>query len=158
MTADQGTCGEVATMENPEQILDRLREHHDVPGTALGILALGATEDKDRITAYASGVLNLDTGVPVRTDSIFQIGSITKTFVTTMIMQLVDQGRLDLDRPVVEVLPWLRLGNDHATSTVTLRHLLSHSSGIDGDVFTPFGRGDDAVTRYVQALADVPQI
>jgi CubicO group peptidase (beta-lactamase class C family) len=45
-----------------------------------------------------------------------------------------------------------------ATRTVSLRHLLSHSSGIDGDVFTDYGRGDDAVTSYVEALAEVPQL
>ena len=141
-----------------QSLLDRLREQHQVPGAALGVLTLGDSESKDAITSHGSGVLNLDTGLEVRPDSIFQIGSISKTFTTTMIMQLVEQQKLDLDRPVVETLTDLRLGDDVATRKVTLRHLLSHSSGIDGDLFTDYGRGDDAVGRYVAALSEVPQL
>ena len=141
-----------------QALLDRLREQHRVPGAALGVLTLGETEQQDAVASYASGVLNVDTGVEVRPDSVFQIGSISKTFTTTMIMQLVEQQKLDLDRPVIEILPELELGDEVATRTVTLRHLLSHSSGIDGDLFTDYGRGDDAVSRYVAALAAVPQL
>ena len=141
-----------------QQLLDQLRQRCDVPGAALGILRLGADAEQDRIDTYASGQLNLDTGAEVRPDSVFQIGSITKTFTTTMIMQLVEQGKLALDRPVRDYLDWLRLGTNEATNTVTLRHLLSHSSGIDGDVFTDHGRGDDAVTEYVKSLTEVPQL
>jgi len=143
---------------DPQQLLDELRERHQVPGAALGILTLGATEADDEINSYASGSLNLATGAPVQPDSIFQIGSISKTFTTTMAMQLVERGQLELDRPVIDVLPSLQLADPEATRTITLRHLLNHSSGIDGDVFTDFGRGDDAVTRYVEALSEVGQL
>jgi CubicO group peptidase (beta-lactamase class C family) len=143
---------------DPQQLLDELRETHQVPGAALGILTLGSSESDDRISAYASGSLNLDTGAPVQPDSIFQIGSITKTVTATMIMQLVEQQKVDLDRPVIEVLPGLELGDPEAARMITLRHLLSHTSGIDGDVFTDYGRGDDAVTRYVGGLAGIGQL
>ncbi len=75
-----------------QALLDQLREQHRVPGAALGVLSLGADPDKDQVAQFASGVLNLQTGVPVRSDSIFQIGSITKTFTATMIMQLAESG------------------------------------------------------------------
>lgn len=143
---------------DPQELLDRLREQQQVPGAVLGILSLDDPPDRDRIRSYASGVLNLDTGHAVRPDSIFQVGSITKTFTATMIMQLAQSGTLDLDQPVKELLPSIRLGTAEATANITPRQLLCHSSGIDGDVFTDFGRGDDAVTRYVEALADVPQL
>jgi CubicO group peptidase (beta-lactamase class C family) len=155
---DASIAGVCMAEADLQPLLDRLREQHRVPGAALGVLSLGADPDQDRVTESASGVLNLDTGVPVRTDSIFQIGSITKTFTATMIMQLVESTQLRLDQPVSMVLPSLRLGSAEATANVTVRQLLCHSSGIDGDVFTDFGRGDDAVSRYVQALADVPQL
>lgn len=148
----------LAMTADPQQLLDELRERHQVPGAALGILTLGSSEAEDHITSYASGSLNLATGVPVQPDSIFQIGSISKTYTTTMIMQLVEQGRVELDRPVIDILPSLQLKDADATKIITLRQLLNHSSGIDGDVFTDFGRGDDAVTRYVEALADVDQL
>ncbi|OMQ14229.1 serine hydrolase, partial [Modestobacter sp. VKM Ac-2676] len=105
----------------------------------------------------ATGVLNRATDVPVTTDAVFQIGSITKVWTTTLVMQLVDEGRLDLDAPLVEVLPDLQLGDPDVAKRVTMRHLLTHTSGIDGDVFTDTGRGDDCIEEYVAALADVTQ-
>ena len=81
----------------------------------------------------------------------FQIGSITKVWTATVVMQLVDEGLLDLDTPVVEVLPELRLADPDVTKSVTMRHLLTHTSGIDGDVFTDTGRGDDCLEKYVDA-------
>jgi dipeptidyl aminopeptidase/acylaminoacyl peptidase len=135
--------------------LDVLAARHNVPGAQLGILRLGGTDD-DLVEA-AHGVLNVDTGVTTTTDSVFQIGSITKVWTTTVAMQLVDEGKVDLDAPVAEVLPDLKLADPDVTKQVTLRHLLTHTSGVDGDVFTDTGRGDDAVERYVALLADAAQ-
>ena len=72
-------------------------------------------------------------------------------WTATVVMQLVDEGLLDLDAPIVEVLPELRLADPDVTKRVTMRHLLTHTSGIDGDVFTDTGRGDDCLERYVGA-------
>ena len=69
-------------------------------------------------------------------------------------MQLVDEGKLDLDAPVAEVLPELQLADADVAKTVTMRQLLSHTSGIDGDVFTDTGRGDDCVEKYVGLLSE----
>ena len=126
--------------------LAELARKHRVPGAALGILR-GA----DQVLA-SSGVLNKATGVEVTDDSVFQIGSISKVWTTTVVMQLVDEGLLKLDAPIVDVLPELRLADPDVTKQVTLRHLLTHTSGIDGDVFTDTGRGDDCVEKYVALL------
>jgi CubicO group peptidase (beta-lactamase class C family) len=75
-----------------------------------------------------------------------------------MIMQLADAGLLLLDTTVSEVLPGARLGTADVGDQVTVRHLLTHTSGIDGDVFTDTGRGDDCVERYVGLLAEVPSV
>ncbi|HEY4019840.1 MAG TPA: serine hydrolase [Pseudonocardiaceae bacterium] len=135
--------------------LDTLAERHSVPGAQLGILRL--SDPDDDLVMAAHGLLNIDTGVTTTTDSLFQIGSISKVWTTTLIMQLVDEGKLDLDAPVIEVLPELRLADPDVTKQVTTRHLLTHTSGIDGDVFTDTGRGDDCVERYVALLADAAQ-
>ncbi|MFI7672725.1 serine hydrolase [Actinophytocola sp. NPDC049390] len=129
------------------------RKHH-VPGAALGILRVGR---EDELVQLAHGLLNVDTGVETTADSVFQIGSISKVWTTTVVMQLVDEGLLDLDAPISEVLPELTLADQAVTEKVTMRHLLTHTSGIDGDVFTDTGRGDDAIEKYVAALADVAQ-
>ena len=136
--------------------LAALAERHHVPGATLGILRVRPGR-KDELAEAAFGVLNKDTGVEVTTDTVFQIGSITKVWTTTVVMQLVDEGLLDLDAPVVEILPELRLSDPDVTKQVTMRHLLTHTSGIDGDVFTDTGRGDDCVEKYVASLGEVAQ-
>ncbi|HET9143166.1 serine hydrolase [Actinophytocola sp.] len=137
--------------------LARLAERHRVPGAQLGILRIGTGGAQDEVVEAAHGVLNLRTGAPAGTDALFQIGSITKVWTATVIMALVDEGLLDLDTPVAEVLPELRLANPEVTKSVTPRHLLNHTSGIDGDVFTDTGRGDDCLERYVDVLGEAGQ-
>ncbi|GAA0318660.1 serine hydrolase [Actinoallomurus spadix] len=137
--------------------LARLAERHNVPGAQLGILRVGTNEHDDELVEAAHGVLNVRTGVPAATDSLFQIGSITKVWTATVVMALVDEGALTLDTPVAEVLPELRLADPDVTKSVTLRHLLTHTSGIDGDVFTDTGRGDDCLEKYVDLLGEAGQ-
>jgi dipeptidyl aminopeptidase/acylaminoacyl peptidase/CubicO group peptidase (beta-lactamase class C family) len=132
--------------------LAELAAAYRVPGAALGILRL---DEEPVVASY--GVLSKATGVAVTDDSLFQIGSITKVWTATVVMQLVDEGKLDLDAPIVDVLPELSLSDPEVTKQVTMRHLLTHTSGIDGDVFTDTGRGDDCLERYVQQLDEAGQ-
>jgi CubicO group peptidase (beta-lactamase class C family) len=118
-----------------------------VMGAALGIWADG----QEVIAAH--GVLSTATQVPVTADSVFQVGSITKVWTGSMIMQLAEEGRLSLDAPVAEFLPGVRLGSRDVSADVTVRHLLTHTSGVDGDIFNDTGRGGDCVERYVSELA-----
>jgi CubicO group peptidase (beta-lactamase class C family) len=136
--------------------LDELAQRHRVPGAALGILRVRPGREDD-LVELATGVLNVETGVEATPDSVFQIGSMTKVWTATLAMQLVDEGLLDLDAPIVDVLPELSLSDPSVTAAVTMRHLLSHTSGIDGDVFTDTGRGDDCLEKYVAQLGDAAQ-
>jgi CubicO group peptidase (beta-lactamase class C family) len=129
-----------------------------VPGAQLGILRLSTDpHTPDEQVEVCAGVLDMATGRPVTPDALFQIGSITKVWTATAIMQLADEGRLHLDTPVAEVLPGFRLADPAVAARVTVRHLLTHTSGIDGDVFTDTGRGDDCLQRYVGLLAEQTQ-
>ncbi len=132
--------------------LHDLAAQEGVPGATLGIWADGHE------TLAAHGVLNAATGVTTTVDSLFQIGSITKVWTSTMIMQLVDEGRLSLDTAVSEVLPGVPLGRPDASAEVRIRHLLTHTSGIDGDIFTDTGRGGDCLERYAGELAQAARI
>jgi CubicO group peptidase (beta-lactamase class C family) len=132
--------------------LGELAERYRVPGAALAVMC------GDEIVEAANGVVNANTGVEATTDSVFQIGSITKLFTATLVMQLVDEGLVELDVPVQRYLPELRLADFDTARAVTLRHLLTHTSGIDGDFFEDTGRGDDCVERYVIACAALPQL
>src|SRR5437764_5255618 len=120
-------------VERLEQRLRELSAKHRVTGASLAIL------DGDQSIEAATGVINQETGVEVTSDTLFQIGSITKVFTTTLVMQLVDEGRVDLDAPVKTYLPEFRVADDDATESVTDRQLLDHNSGIDGDFFENTG-------------------
>ncbi|MDH2424917.1 serine hydrolase [Sphaerisporangium sp. TRM90804] len=131
--------------------LGELIERYEVPGATLAVFHEGELHE------FAAGVLNTATGVEATTDSLFQIGSVTKLWTATQIMLLAEQGRVTLDTPVAEVLPEFRVADPGVSRAVTLRHLLSHTSGIDGDLFLDTGRGDDCLERYVDACAGLTQ-
>ncbi|KZB86084.1 serine hydrolase [Amycolatopsis regifaucium] len=133
--------------------LAELARKYRVPGAALGITRIG--DDAEAHVTY--GVLSTATGVEVTEESVFQIGSVSKVWTSTVVMQLVDDGLLDLDSPISDVVPELRLADPDVAKQVTMRHLLTHTSGIDGDVFTDTGRGDDCLERYVEILDQAGQ-
>jgi CubicO group peptidase (beta-lactamase class C family) len=132
--------------------LPELVDEHGVPGAQVAVLVDGEVVDA------AAGVLNTVTGVPVTTDAVFQIGSITKVWTATLVQQLVNEGLLDLDRPLREYLPEFHVADEAASATVTTRQLLCHTAGFEGDLFTDTGSNDDAVEKYVATLADVVQL
>ncbi|HEY1387029.1 MAG TPA: serine hydrolase domain-containing protein, partial [Ktedonobacterales bacterium] len=123
-----------------------------VPGAVVGVLRDGERETR------AYGVASLETGYPVRTDTLFPIGSISKVYTATLIMTLVDDGALDLDAPVGAYLPDLRLADERARETITLRHLLTHQSGMYGDYYDDFGMGNDALARCVASYHTLRQL
>jgi CubicO group peptidase (beta-lactamase class C family) len=132
--------------------LPRLLETYGAPAAAVAVLAGG------EVVEQAAGVLHRGTGVEATTDSVFQIGSITKLWTSTLVMQLVDEGLVDLDRPVRTWLPEFRTADEQASAAVTPRMLLTHTAGFEGDIFTDTGPGDDAVEKYLEVLHDVPQL
>lgn len=132
--------------------VEHWRNHWNIPGMAVGVLADG------EVDCQGYGITSIDTEQPVTADTLFQIGSISKVFTTTLVMILVDQGKLDLDVPVTTYLPSLRLNDEDALKVINLRHLVTHTSGVLGDFFDDFGMGDDALTRYVEAMSELRQI
>lgn len=143
------TTTEMSVLRNR---LEELRERHGVPAASVAVLS------GDGVDAAACGVLNLATGVEATADSLFQIGSITKVWTATLVMQLVDEGRIELDASVRRYVPGFRVADEAVSEAVTIRHLLTHTSGIDGDHFADTGRGDDALELYVETCAELPQV
>ncbi|WP_250034404.1 serine hydrolase domain-containing protein [Paractinoplanes maris] len=134
-------------MDLPE-LLDEAAARHDVTGAAV------AVGHGDTLIEAATGVLNRDTGVEATPDSVFQIGSVAKVWTAALVMQLVDEGLVELDEPVRRYLPTFGVVDRTASETVTVRQLLLHTGGFDGDLFEDTGRGDDALDRYVAHLRD----
>jgi CubicO group peptidase (beta-lactamase class C family) len=135
-----------------DAVIDDQMSRWSVPGVVVGALHNGQRE------FHAYGVTSLETGYPIRPDTLFPIGSISKVFTAVLVMTLVDEGKLDLDAPVMTYLPDLRLADTRACDTVTLRQLLSHQSGFFGDYYDDFGMGDDALARCVASFGVLRQL
>ncbi|MEM1113297.1 MAG: serine hydrolase domain-containing protein [Pseudomonadota bacterium] len=134
-----------------QALLDKAIEKHDCPGASMAVWHSG-----ELITAV-SGFLDSEEPRPVQRDSVFQIGSITKVFTATLVMQLVDQGKVDLDATVRTYLPDFRVADADASRSITVRQLLTHTSGMDGDMMTDTGMGPDRLARYIDRVALLPQ-
>lgn len=128
-------------------------QQFQVPGAALGLLADGREEH------VTFGLASLSSLRPVTPDTLFQIGSLTKTFTSTVVWRLIDEGALALDAPVRTYLPDFTLQDAEAAATVTIGNLLDHSAGWYGDEGFDTGDNDDALARYVaERLPQLPQI
>ena len=123
-----------------------------VPGVAIGIW------HKGKEYAEGFGVTSVEHPLPVTADTLFQTGSIRKTFTGTLIMQLVEQGKVELDELVRTYIKDLKLSDTRVTKNVTVRQLLTHMGGWVGDYFNDFGNGDDALDKMVKDIARLPQI
>jgi CubicO group peptidase (beta-lactamase class C family) len=120
--------------------------------------AVFALQHGDSVVTCAAGTANLVTRAPVTAHTLFPIASITKVYTATLAMQLVDDGLLDLDAPLGTYLPDFAVADERTTSGLTARHLLTHTSGLDGDKEDSYGRGDDALARYVDSCAALGQV
>ena len=124
----------------------------ETPGVAVAVL-----QDGDE-RAAGFGVTSVENPLDVTPETLFQIGSITKTVTATVAMILVEDGVLELDTPVRRYLPTLALADTDVAARVTMRHLLTHTGGWVGDYFADHGNGDDALAGIVEDLPKLPQL
>jgi CubicO group peptidase (beta-lactamase class C family) len=111
-----------------DALMLRLMSTYKVSGAALALI-----KDGGILLEKGYGFRDLETDAPVTTATLFNIGSISKSFTALGIAQLVDQHQVDLDTPVIRYVPDLRLSDPRAMQAVTLRQLLSHTSGLPPD-------------------------
>jgi CubicO group peptidase (beta-lactamase class C family) len=104
------------------------------------------------------GSANIETHQPMTPDTVIQIGSTTKIFNAAVVMTLVEQHRLELDVPIIRYMPRFHVADQTARGTITLRQLLSMSSGLDNGPYTQFWNGDEALASYVDSLRSLPQM
>lgn len=123
-----------------------------VPGVAVGVFLDGAEH-------YAvHGVTSVENPLPVDTGTLFQFGSTGKTYTATTIMILVGRGLIELDAPVRQYVPELRLKDEETARKVTVLQLLNHTAGWAGDLLDNTGSGDDALAKYVELMAGLDQV
>lgn len=129
---------------------------HIVAACGLAGLAIGIVKAGELVYAQGFGVRNLATQEPVTPRSLFHLASVSKTFVATAIVQLVEQGQVALDAPVVTYLPYFCL-KDARYRAITVQQMLSHTSGMPDEVDFHWHAPEDdevALERYVRSLAD----
>jgi CubicO group peptidase (beta-lactamase class C family) len=132
-------------------LVSGLLAEYRIPSATIGVLHGG------EISELSVGVKDITTGEPVAADTIYQIGSMTKTWTALAFMQLVAEGEVGLDEPVRTYLPDFRVADPTTTAAVTPRQLLNHTNGIEEDFGDP-GEGDDVYARMVENCADAPQV
>ncbi|MGH1325886.1 serine hydrolase domain-containing protein [Bacillus pretiosus] len=113
-----------------EQVIDKAADAKNIPGVVVTV------KNGEASWAYASGEGNIERNHKVDADSAFRIGSTTKTFVATVVLQLAGEKKLSLDDTVEKWLPGLIKGKGYDGSKITIRQLLNHTSGI-ADYLTP---------------------
>ncbi|MGD0925155.1 MAG: serine hydrolase domain-containing protein [Streptosporangiaceae bacterium] len=118
-----------------------------IPGVAGGVLADGRED-------YAcQGITSVDNPLPVDRDTLYLLGSVTKTYTATALMRLAEAGQVALDAPVRRYVPELVLADERTAAEVTVMNLLNHTSGLGWDILTDTGEGDDALASFVPKLA-----
>jgi len=134
------------------ELVQQQMEHWQIPGVVVGVLKDGDV----RLDAW--GAANLNGEEPMRAEMLVRVASISKVFTATLAMILAEDGAVTLDTPVIEYLPDLRLDDEEVQRTVTLRHLLSHGSGLHGDFFIDMGQGEDALATAIGQFHTLRQV
>jgi CubicO group peptidase (beta-lactamase class C family) len=149
--ADGQSLPSVSGRSNTDTLASRLVasiQKHRVPGASAAVFRAGAWE------IASAGVTNVTTGVDVTAETVMHIGSITKVLTATLVMQLVDEGRVALAMPLRRYLPDFQVADRAATELITVEMLLNHTSGIDGEYFPAAGpdaeRIEDAIARVAR--------
>ncbi|MGC0418021.1 serine hydrolase domain-containing protein [Embleya sp. AB8] len=134
------------------EFVEKTATGFEVPGVAVGVWADG------REVYACHGVTSVDNPLPVDRDTLYVLGSITKSFTATALMRLVAEGRVELDAPVRRYVPELVLPDERAAAEITVSQLLNHTSGLDWRMGVDTGEGDDALTEYVAKMAESESI
>ncbi len=144
-----------ATVTKIDEYVTNQQASNNVPGLAVGIV-----KDGQLVYTKELGVANVDTGEPVTAETVFRLADVTRIPTTIAILQLVEQGKIDLDAPVTTYLPYFQL-RDERYKDITTRQIMEFRSGIqDSDDIAvrwatyPSVTDEGAVERYVRGMAE----
>ncbi len=140
----QSTLSDVATHMREQAAA--YCDSNKIPGYLAGVYHGGDQ------AVVAHGVTNIVTGAPMFEDTGFLFGSVTKLLTTTLVLQQVERGVIDLDERVIKYLPEFKLTTPEAAEKIRVRNLLTHTNGIDADLFFIDAKGHDALKAFVEGL------
>lgn len=138
-------------VENLDKVIKDFMDNETIPG-----LAIGVVYKNEVIYTKGFGVKNVETKELVTEKSLFHMASVSKTFVATGIMQLVQRGKINLDAPLVDYLPYFKL-QDERYKEITIRQLLNHISGMPDEPDYEWDKpqyDEGSLERYVRAQKD----
>jgi CubicO group peptidase (beta-lactamase class C family) len=128
-----------------ERDVDQLRRTLHIPGMSAAIV-----KDQKVLWTGGFGYADLENRVPATPDTLYHVASVTKTFGSTLVLQLVEKGQVSLDEPIAPYTP-SRYSGTITDPRVQIRHILSHTSaGTPGDQFAYNGNLYDAVTPVIE--------
>lgn len=108
-----------------EQYSDELLKKYNVPGFAIGL-----AKDGEICYEKGFGFRDMEAKLPLSSNTVFGVGSITKAFTAVAILQLQEQGKLSVNEPVTKYLPEWKMPIEEQTNQTTIHHFLTHSSGL----------------------------
>ncbi len=146
----------IQNIEKLRTNIDSLLLRYNIPGASIAI----ATKDS-MIYCGSFGYANIELETPINENTFFHVGSIAKSFVALGILKLVEEGRIDLQSPVKQILPEIDINNPwEDTDPVRVVHLLEHTAGLndphfndyylDGDPAVPLLEGLKVSNHYLQ--------
>ena len=139
-------------MSSMQADLEEALARHGVVGASGAVFADG------EIRTAAAGLVNVSSGVTMTPETVMHIGSITKIFNTTLLMQMVDDGLVELDAPVSTYLPELRLADPEHLARITVGMLVNHTSGIDGEMVPEQGHDEEIIEKAIPRFAGMGKI
>lgn len=130
-----------------DQFIEQKMQVANIPGMAVAL-----TDREKVLRVFTYGFADVAAQAPVTPDTLFEIGSISKSFTSIALLQLWEEGRLDLHAPVTRYLPWFHVQSRYGP--ITLHHLMSHTAGIiRGTEFTTEGRYEVWALRETEVTA-----
>lgn len=124
--AQTGASRFAGVFETLDAFVERYMRAMNSPGMTL---VMADRDGVQRVATY--GFSDLERKLEVQPAELFQIGSISKSFIANCLLQLKQEGKLDLHKPIVEYLPWLRI--ESAFAPITTHHMLTHTTGLPGE-------------------------
>jgi CubicO group peptidase (beta-lactamase class C family) len=152
LTASAASRADTPDFATIEAYVEEQMRANQIPGLALGIV------QGDQIVHLRGFGVADPSGQPVTPQTPFIIGSLSKSFTALAVMQLVEEGKVELDAPAQAYIPWFRVADPDASARITVRHLLNQTSGISGneDRLLLVGTGAETVEQHVREMSHLP--
>jgi CubicO group peptidase (beta-lactamase class C family) len=146
--SDNPAAKSLKALKSFEDVVNQALKDNNLPGAAVAVVASGKV-----VYAKGFGFRDLEAKKPMTPNTLFAIGSTTKAMTTTVLGMLVDEGKLEWDKPLRNYLPMFRLSDPIISERITLRDLVTHRSGLPGHDLVWFNNNEITRAELVERIA-----